>query len=149
MDSTYDFNMKREIKFRAWDVDKKIWLTEDETYKQVENQARWNPELGGHFVLMQFTGLKDKNGKEIYEGDLLRSEGIRPWSGNKYGEVAVCEWDSEYANFKMKKVDGYGETEMPNGESWALGVGKYFEVIGNIYENPELLKENSLNREEH
>ena len=64
--------MKRPIKFRCWDKERKCWMNEADTYQQVVNQARWNPEVGESYPLMQFTGLKDKNGKEIYEGDIVK-----------------------------------------------------------------------------
>ena len=142
--------MNREIKFRAWDVDKKIWLTEDETYKQVENQARWNPELGGHFVLMQFTGLTDKNSKEIYEGDIVRIL-YTDWASKAEDDPRTLE---QYL-IEDKCMVGKIVYNAPKFEI-SFGIGKYgdedfgntnhgthgwIEVIGNIYENPELLKE--------
>jgi len=74
-------------------------------------------------VVMQFTGLLDKNGKEIYEGDIVREF----WNGNPDPCcVQVVEWDDN-------------ESSGPRVVGFYLQDGDEYEVIGNIYENPELL----------
>ncbi|KKL84776.1 hypothetical protein LCGC14_1961420, partial [marine sediment metagenome] len=73
-----------------------------------------------HFILMQFTGLKDKNGKEIFEGDILKYE-------NRNYEVSWMEDDGGFFAWLY-------------GYSIQGGLFLWTEVIGNIYENPELLK---------
>lgn len=79
------------------------------------------------FILMQYTGLKDKNGKEIYEGDILKVD----WKDNRYKSViGMVEWDNENAAYRFAAGS-------PSEVSWS------HEIIGNIYENPELLKLNS------
>ena len=107
----------REIKFRAWDKEnKKIISWED--IKVYEDNS---PYLSDYFnfkntpiILMQYTGLKDKNGKEIYEGDIVYSTYYRH-------NIEIEDI------FTMYKWFDYPESEE-------------FEIIGNIYENPELLK---------
>jgi uncharacterized phage protein (TIGR01671 family) len=76
-----------------------------------------------HIVLMQFTGLLDKNGKEIYEGDVVKLDSWNP---------SVCEvvFNRGGFCFRFTKDDGY----YPDGKYLEEG-----EVIGNIYQNPELL----------
>lgn len=78
--------------------------------------------------LMQSTGLKDKNGKEIFEGDIVDYK----------GREAVVKWHGSYASFIYRFVDGLQERV----SEWdPLFLACYhFEIIGNIYENPELLE---------
>lgn len=70
---------KREIRFRVWDaISKKI-----HPYSIVKNNALVEFELD-HYSLMQYTGLKDKNGVEIYEGDVVTFDrGVGNWTGNR------------------------------------------------------------------
>ena len=111
--------MTRLIKFRAWDKEIKVmrsWVQE----------RSGNQPLGHFFTrqdyeLMQFTGLLDKNGKEIYEGDIMKTP---------YGNYAV---EFDIGQFQYENFDHYGV----NGEGPCLDEG---EIIGNIHENPELLK---------
>nr|DAK30461.1 MAG TPA: YopX protein [Caudoviricetes sp.] len=80
------------------------------------------------YELMQSTGLKDKNGKEIFEGDIVDYK----------GREAVVKWHGSYASFIYRFVDGLQERV----SEWdPLFLACYhFEVIGNIYENPELFE---------
>ena len=91
--------------------------------------------VDGHFKLYQvdpetvgqYTGLKDKNGKEIYEGDIIRSK-------TYLGETLVIKWDNAYTGFYC-----HDKTDEEENHLNMLEVVES-EVIGNIFENPELLK---------
>lgn len=143
---------KREIKFRAWDEQEKgmIAVTSlDLSGGQDEFISCYGYFIDDkeqvrtifHFLnppIMQFTGLKDKNGKEIYEGDIL---GDTSCPDDQYilGKVAYCETpDCIYAGqFMLQDKDGYStDWDGVEPEHWHI-----YEVIGNIYENPELLKQ--------
>ena len=111
---------KREIKFRVWDTQDKCQFL-----KRIKTSDR--------FVYRQYTGLKDKNGKEIYEGDVLRIYGSIAKDDPAYGHyepTGVVAYHEERAGFIFQ--DGYNEMLYQK----MLTV----EIIGNIYENPELLK---------
>ncbi len=81
------------------------------------------------FVTMQFTGLKDKNGKEIYEGDIIA------------GVEGIYRRDARPTAITFEKgVFGFNGTSFSEGESELNWTTEKAEVIGNIYENPDLLK---------
>lgn len=115
----------REIKFRAWDKDQKIMLDDVQSkqgylFRDFLNNPR--------FEVMQFTGLNDKNGTEICGGDIV-----------DFGDedVGIVIWDSRKAKFEIPEFYD-GSQDYPTcafSENFP-----YFEIIGNIYENPELLK---------
>jgi len=90
----------------------------------------YNPKTEKRFGIMQYTGLKDKNGVEIYEGDIFEVV-------NSYEErfVVYVEYSEEYAQFVTRCNAVYIDNE-PLGDILADDI----EVIGNIYDNPELLE---------
>lgn len=133
----------REIKFRAWDKsDKKmcLWIEEkdDDEWKIIlsHNDGGSYYELPDvfkreHLEVMQFTGLKDKNGKEIYEGDVLRVE--------SHGGVEIVEvkYEERYAGFNFFQGD---EVCPLTDYTDMMGFDLNANIIGNIYENPKLME---------
>lgn len=110
--------MSREIKFRAWDG---FRMTTGRMY--FDNSTGFLKD--DDVKVMQFTGLKDKNGKEIYEGDILSN------NSNYKGPASIVKWDNEGAHFHVYR----GKTS----SGYTLrGEVKRVEIIGNIFENPKL-----------
>lgn len=121
--------MNREIKFRAWDeVSEKMLNWNDFLDTNMKNTFI-APESTG-LILMQYTGLHDKNGKEIYEGDIVYCQ-------TKYGKAKAI---IKFINGKFVAYWNSALTHPENGHHIAsYEINKRFEVIGNIYDNPELL----------
>lgn len=123
-------------KFRAWDTTKKEMFKD--TFAITESGEVVTVEQGfvtdapdyvfvDNLVIMQSTGLFDKNNKEIFEGDIVDYKGRK----------AVVKWHGSYASFIYRFVD---ELQERKSEWKPLYLAYYhFEVIGNIYENKELL----------
>lgn len=118
----------REIRFRAWDKVHKEWLD----YSLWDQYILYGNRPGDNNVILefpdglemsQFTGLKDKNGKDIYDGDILKATVLE-----------IVEWKFNrwvMRNNATKRISEFRQIDTA-----------FFEIIGNVYENPELLKEN-------
>ena len=127
----------RDIKFRAWDLMRMttsgIMFNSTTSMLEIPN--------GSGMVLMQYTGLKDKNGKEIYEGDIVKlwecfDEDEPELNEFELSEVKYCAEESDYPAFEIKSNYFYESNILQAGV-----IEGRIEVIGNIYENPELLEE--------
>lgn len=136
-------------KFRAWDKVNKLML------EVMLTDFKQRKIIGEHFQfgetdnipfndveIMRSTGLKDKNGTEIFEGDLLSWDGEMPHIV-KFGQW-ICEGDLGY---KIRNIGFYIDSSYDNTE-WFQGIDYEntpikFEIVGNIYENPELMEGNA------
>ena len=123
-------------KYRAWNTEKKIMCYDNEDGSAKLWDGAYGSEVGminfrlnmpehlKTYEYMQYIGVKDKNGNEIYEKDIVTIDGE--------DEYFVVEWDSDTARFVM------------NSETLTVDFDNYWdyqvEVIGNIFDNPELLK---------
>lgn len=125
--------MSREIKFRAWD-DAIIHIMPQMVGPFMIKNSVLASYANINAPLMQYTGLKDKNGVEIYEGDILRTKnyGSHP---PQIWEVVWSPNNTYFTGFGYKARNG-----IINSLSQAFTVTRDMEVIGNIYENPELLE---------
>lgn len=138
----------REIKFRIWDVENKEMLKVQEldfepTFyggRMAIRPDQYNDYFDTEdMILMQYTGLKDKNGKEIYEGDVVLYEDCEMSTENGYGDnfinKGVIEYNDENCCFNAtERITVELEDVLYKGND-------SLEVIGNIYNNPELLEE--------
>ncbi len=125
----------REIKFRAWDIDKKqfvyVNIGQDDVCLDDGISTIEMPLYHSDFE--QYTGLKDKNGKMIYEGDIVSEE--FEYGGEKTKTIWQVRWCDDECAFELHYVSGF---EL---DDCSLDADEEdYEVIGDIHENPELLE---------
>ena len=125
----------REIKFRAWDKDLKSWTNysiDDDLLMFYDKRGEcWEiDQEGERFILCQYTGLKNNNGKEIYEGDIVRAAGLSKWIG-------VAKYFDKNQAFVFECIDKNYKGKIVFMSQFDQGL----KILGNIYENPGLLEE--------
>ena len=146
--------MSREHKYRAWDIIDGVIIDAVEMHFGTDGidivvfdgDSLAYSRRPGQYILMQYTGLKDKNGVEIYCGDLLRF----PAKKKSWEETNFCVrevfWHSndcadKHVGWQMNRCHGQGSCGSDG--KWAFMLPKYTKqmiVIGSIHQNPELLK---------
>lgn len=142
--------MNREMKFRVWDnITKRMWYpkfalfesgcvySKKEDYELLDDAMNGSSTLDEDDIVMQYTGLKDKNGKEIYENDILK---------DCYGRIMKVIFSKVKAKYQFQLLRVEGENFWANNfmfsdmEDWFWEEDIFVEIIGNIYDNPELLE---------
>ena len=120
----------RELKFRAWTMGVMLYSGKDFSTVPVNNQplATKDGGMATNLELMQYTGLKDKNGNDVYESDIIKWEQQADVYGTDTEQAVVKFTNGCFTPIGYDGNDEFYSRDIPTCE-----------VIGNIYENPELL----------
>lgn len=137
--------MNREMKFRVWSKRiKRMWYPKfalfeggciysyNEDYELLDDAMNGRDTLDEDDIVMQYIGLNDKNGKEIYDGDIIKMKIYYHNSGETKIHRYKVIWKDIWCSWALSRLDGC--------QSNRLYFDETYEVIGNIYENPELLE---------
>jgi len=129
----------RERKYRAWDIKEKKWISGGLAIDLGDNTLYWTEfgemmEEAKDVILIDYIGRKDKNNKEIYKGDIVKYD---LYEVERFPpRIGFIEWDNYYLRLAIN--DQRGNYIELRGDLW-------IEIIGNIYENPELLEKEDKN----
>lgn len=142
MGYNWDRRMNRELKFRAWSIEYEKFLDCDTSQLHYYLKGYANPV---HFNLdyktitvQQYTGILDKDGKEIYEGDIL--EWGMSFSEDPFPKLRFVEFNDRQLIWKVVEVGDYPVSVDYLYEAISPST-RWCRVVGNIFENPELLKQ--------
>lgn len=132
--------MNREIKFRVWDDTLCHMLEPTMTLEQIAKSS-FNGCNWYQLHIMQYTGLKDLMGKEIYEGDIIHHCHEYSDEDDRYIVIWDDDIESSIGGFSFKRI-GYSSNYIAVCDTISDYSGEYLiKIIGNIYDNPELLTE--------
>lgn len=127
---------QREIKFRAWDKENKIMfevfgfdINTVYPYQRNCDHKISTPLNIEDCILMQYIGIKDKNGKEIYEGDIIKHYNQMQFSDTY--KISIVIYDNKKSSFRKRDIE--------DDKTLMIGENCICEVIGNIYENKKLI----------
>lgn len=127
--------MNREIKFRFWTGTNMRYRFDGWGEHVCINEMFKECDGAFDYKVMQYTGLKDKNGKEIYEGDIVNLHDWGIHTSDNVIATAKIVWSDEFSKFDFEVIEGdYIQDEYDRFRQSPL-------IIGNVYENPELLKQ--------
>lgn len=135
----------REINFRAWNKTRlwmdNVWAIDWE--HELLCFSKHNQDFMKHCILMQSTGLKDKNGVEIYEGDIVQFTDFDTSGGNREDRehIGIVKYQSGIYEIWKNNVSEYYGSDGAFILNHAWLQDDEFEVIGNLYEHPHLLEE--------
>ncbi len=133
----------REILFRAKHINIGKWVEGDLVREQdifgkirtmiyqIKGDGLFNKVEVDPSTVCQYTGLQDKDGKKIFEGDILKCPAYMPER-----DICICRWVDYSDTYSIRGFGMFCDEKLVGSDEWGD-----FEVIGNIYDNPELLKE--------